>query len=119
MPSLFNNPNGTVFQGSNYNPFSGSGALTHAYYTDNPDASFGAFLGQQGAAGPFGNYLQRNYQRLLAQYRGDEVNNPGQSFYDYLGRNRQGLQHEFNDLSPYARGERPDSVVGRIRYVGF
>lgn len=124
MADIFNNPNGTVFADNAYNPFATSGALTHSYLQDSPTASFGAFLDPNNSQGfngasPLGQYLQRNYNRLTAQYQGDVVNSPSESFYDFLGKNRQSLQQEYNGLSPDQRNERPDSLVGRLRYVGF
>lgn len=113
------NPNAGAPQDGQNNPFRDPVAA-HSFFTGNPEGSFGQFQNTLpgGFSNPYSRYLQQNYSRLYQGYQSDQVNNPYQSFGDYLSRMNPQLQSEYNNLSPMLRGESPQ-LAGRAQYVGF
>lgn len=105
--------------GGGSNPFDNE-LLRRAYFLQNPRASYGAFLTEEGATSTgFGRYLQTQEPRLQSQYQAALADNPYMSYLDYLREQRNRIFSAFNNLSPYQRGEDPSRVAGRVRYVGF
>jgi len=101
------------------NPFTDPYA-TASYYSSNPQAAFGQFQNSLpgGQSNPYSRYLQNNYYNYYGKYQSDLVNNPYESFGDYMQRMNPQFQSEFSNLSPMLRGESPQ-MVGRAQYVGF
>lgn len=118
--------------GGGYNPNAGASAAEgqsnpftdpyaqQSYYSSNPYAAFGQFSSSLpgGFSNSYGRYLNQNYFNLQNQYQSDLVNNPYESFSDYMQRMNPQYQAQFNQLSPMLRGQSPQ-MVGRAQYVGF
>ena len=65
----------------------------------------------------FTDWLERQYDRMLADYGAMAAFDPGLSWIDYLASRNFG--QEYGQLTPSQRGERPAVFAPRTRYVGF
>lgn len=82
-----------------------------------PAAVYGLWSGYQGAGRttPFRNWLGQQSARYGGEYQGLSMTNPYMQWYDYLDTINP--SQEFRRASPYERGERPGSFVGRQRWL--
>lgn len=85
---------------------------------DDPRAAFGRFA--EGRTGGFLQYLLNNYNKYALGYASQSARTPTASFLDYLTGSAGGADpyRDYQNLSPAARGERPTSYLGRVRFLG-
>jgi hypothetical protein len=102
---------------------------------DNPDAAYSRWMQQFDPTSQLWKYAAGQHSRLAAQWESKQGQSPELSFLEYLmgsdkmptefqqygvgNQQGQNIKREFNSLDPYARGERPQQYVGRVRFLGL
>ena len=87
---------------------------------NDQQTAFGRFLEQFNGKRNLQNYLLGNYPRFSDLFQSEVARDPFANMLNFMkGQNSSGYNpvKEYNTLSPQERGERPNSFIGRLRYV--